>query len=65
MKPGNQAEVFVFFCNNFIYLFIYLFLAVLGLHCCVGFSVVAASGSYSVAVPRILIGGASLVEHRL
>ena len=31
---------------KFIYL-IYLFLAVLGLCCCVGFSVVAASGGYS------------------
>jgi len=32
---------------NFIYLF-NLFLAVLGLHCCTGFALGAASGSYSV-----------------
>ena len=46
---------------------IYLFLAVLGLHCCAGFSLVAASGSCSlVAVGRHLIVVASLVaEHRL
>ena len=33
-----------------IILFIYLFLAILGLHCFVVFSLVAASGSYSLAV---------------
>ena len=34
----------------------YLFLAVLGLHCCAGFSLVAASGGYSpAAVSRLLI----------
>ena len=27
--------------------FTYLFLAVLGLHCCVGFSLVVANGDYS------------------
>ena len=45
----------------------YLFLAVLGLCCCVGFSLVAVSGSYSaVAVLELLIVAASLdVEHRL
>ena len=44
-----------------------LFLAVLGLHCCVGFSLVAESRSYSVAVGhRLLIVVASLAaEHRL
>ena len=48
--------------------FIYLFLAVLGLHGCVGFFfLVAASGGYSqVAGCRLLIAVASLVaEHRL
>ena len=51
------------FLNNYIY----LFLAVLGLRCCGGFSLVAASASYSlVAVCRLLIVVASLVaEHRL
>ena len=43
----------------------YVFLAVLGLHCCEGFSVVAASGGYSpVAVYGLLIVVPSLVaEH--
>ena len=45
----------------------HLFLAVLGLHCCMGFSLVAASSSYSlVAVHGLLIAVASLVvKHRL
>ena len=30
-----------------VFLYIHLFLAVLGLHCCTGFSLVAASGGYS------------------
>ena len=43
-------------------LFIYLFLAVLGLHCRVGFSVVVMSRGYSlVEVHRLLIAVASLV----
>ena len=43
-------------------LFVCLFLAVLGLHCCVGFSPVAARGDYSlVAVCGVLISVASLV----
>ena len=48
-------------------LFIYLSLAVLGLSCCVGFSLVVTSGGYSlVAVCGLLIAVASLVvEHRL
>ena len=45
----------------------YLSLPVLGLHCCAGFSLVAASGGYSVvAVHRLLIAEVSLVAaHRL
>ena len=40
----------------------YLFWAVLGLHCCTGFSLVAASMGYSLAeVLRLLIVVASLV----
>ena len=44
-----------------------LFLVVLGLCCCTGFSLVVVSGDYSlVAVRRLLIVMASLVaEHRL
>ena len=39
----------------------YLFLALRGLHCCVGFSLVVASGIYSlVVVLGLLIAAASL-----
>ena len=50
-----------------IVLFIYLFLTVLGLHCCVGFSLVAVSGGYSlVAAHGLLTAVASFVAgHRL
>ena len=46
---------------------IYIFVAVLGLHCCTGFSLVAARGGYYLVVTsRLLIAAASLVvEHRL
>ena len=48
-------------------LFMYLFLALLGLHCCAAFSWVAASRGYSIAaVHRLLVAVAPLVaEHRL
>ena len=47
--------------------FIYLFLAVLGLHCCIGFCLVAATGGSSLAaVHGLLVAVASLVaEHGL
>ena len=52
------SDLFSFFK---IILFIYLFLAVLGLHCAWGFSLVAASKGYSlVAVCWVLI---ALVSH--
>ena len=42
----------------------YLFLSVLGLHCCTGFSLVEASGGYSlVVVCRLLIVVASPVAN--
>ena len=41
----------------FLYLFIYVFMTVLGLHCCAGYSL--------AAVHRLLIAVASLVENRL
>ena len=45
-------------------IFIYLFLAVLGLCCCMGFSLVAASGDYSPGVLcRLLCCGAQALEH--
>ena len=45
--------------------FMYLLLAVLGVHCCAGFSLVAESGGYTlVALRGFLIAVASLVvEH--
>ena len=44
----------------------HLFLDVLGLHCCVGFSLAAESEGCSLAaVRRLLTVVASLVEHRL
>ena len=51
----------------FFNLFIYLFLVVLGLCCCVGFSLVSASRGSSLAVVRtLLIALAPLVaEHRI
>ena len=43
----------------------FLLLAVLGLHCCKGFSLVVASRNYFlVVVPRLLIVVASLVVER-
>ena len=56
--------VFQYFKNNF---FIYLFLAVLAFHCSTCFSLVAASGDYSlVALLKLLIAVVSLVaEHGL
>ena len=63
---------FSFFIYFYFYFFIFLnfllfiFLAVLGLYCFVGFSLVAASGGYSlVGVHRLLIAVASLAEHGL
>ena len=56
----------LFFFNNF-YLFTYLFLALLGLRCCRDFSLVVASGGYSLAaLPKLLIVVASVNSlHRL
>ena len=50
----------------FLIYFMHLFLDVLGLHCCVGFSLAAESEGCSLAaVWRLLTVVASLVEHRL
>ena len=53
--------------NGFFKFFIYLFLAVLGLLCCMSFSLVVASGGYSLVEMRwLLIAVASLVAvHRI
>ena len=58
-----KGLLFIYVFNNFIH----LFLDVLHLHCCKGFSLVAASrGCSLVAVHVLLIAVASLVaEHRL
>ena len=60
LTPGSLLQIFLG-----IILFIHLFMAVLGLHCCVGFSLVAARRNYSlVSVSRLLTAVASLVvEH--
>ena len=60
----------IMICHNFLFLinlFIYLFLAALGLRCCVrAFSSCSECGLLFVAVSGILIAVASLVaEHRL
>ena len=59
-ERGDDIQVFVFVFN-------YLFQAVLRFRCCAGSSLVAASRGYSlVAVPGLLIAVPSLVvEHRL
>ena len=58
-------KIFILFYLVLIHSFIHSFLAVLGLCCCLGFSLVAASGGYSlVAVSRLLIVLASLVVER-
>ena len=56
------------FCLNehFFSLKFYLFLAVLGLYCCEGFSVVGKSWGSSLAVHELFIAVVSLVvQHRL
>ena len=48
------------------YVYLYSFLAVLGLRCCAGFSLVVARGGYSVVVAHdLLMTVASRHEHRL
>ena len=47
------------------YNFICLFLAVLGLYCCIGSSLVAVSRGYSQFAMRGLISVVSFLEHRL
>ena len=55
----SVLNLFFFFFN------IYLFLAVLSLHYCTGFSLVVASGGYSlVAEHRFFIAVASLVAEQ-
>ena len=62
-SPLDYSEILFY---TFLVLFIY-FLAVLGLHCCIGFSLVAASRGYSLTVlHRLLTAVTSRVaEHGL
>ena len=64
---GLGHSMHILFFKKKVFLFLNLFLAVLDLHCCVGFSLIVASGSYSlVTMHRLLIAVFSLVaEHRL
>ena len=63
----HGVKLFFFFFWESIYLFIYLFLAALGLRCCTrAFSSCGERGLLFVAVPGFLIVVASLVvEHGL
>ena len=64
-SPPDPPTVFFFFKKIFIYLFIYLFLAVLGLCCCArDFSSCGERGLLFVAVCGLLIAVASLVVER-
>ena len=66
-NPIIRVFLFVCFKGIFIYLFIYLFMAVLGLHFCArAFSSCGKWGPLLIAVRRPLTIAASLVaEHRL
>ena len=66
--PTNSVEGILFlhiissiYCLQNLYLFIYLFMAVLGLRCCAGFSLVVESSGYSLVVVHwlLIIGGFS------
>ena len=63
-QDPSQKEVFFEICYFiFFYKFIYLFLAVLGLHCCTwAFSSCGERGLLFIAVQGLLIAVASLVE---
>ena len=63
-KKKNFFSISSFFLYFYV---IYLFLAAMGLHCCVqAFSSCSEQGLLFVAVCRLLIAAASLVvEHRL
>ena len=67
LKPRNYFKMYIsgilLFKN---YLFVDVILAVLGLHCCAGFSLVEASRGYSLAaVHGLPTAVTSLVELRL
>ena len=64
LSVQTWGEFYLFILN--FHLVSYLFLAVLGLHCCTSFSLVASSGGCSlVTMCRLLTAVVSLVEHGL
>ena len=71
LNISNISMIFIFVIVTYdqgsFNVFVHLFLAVLRLHCCVGFSLVAASRDHSlVVVCGLLLAAASLVvEHKL
>ena len=66
MKMSPTQSTGPFFFLNTCEVFLKNVLAALNLHCCMDFSLVAASGGYPVVVMHGLIAVASLVaEHRL
>ena len=70
MKTQCMPDILpgAFTCFLFVKInFIYLFLAVLGLRCCMGFSLVAASRGYSLVTVRglLIVAAFLVVEHTL
>ena len=65
IQTVNSPEIYVF-KNIFKKTFIYLFLAVLALGCCVGFALVAASGGSSLVMllKLLLVAAPPVAEHR-
>ena len=65
-KLGEMIPCSIITCISFASNLDLFILAMLGLHCCKGFSLVAESRGYSLlAVLRLLIAVASLVERGL
>ena len=64
LKPlmSSTLKYRIFFFKKNFYLFIWLVLAVWGLHCCVGFFSSCEPGLLSAVVHGLLTAGASLVE---
>ena len=59
------SEFYIFMFLKKIIVFIYLYLAVLGLRCCAGFALLVVSWGYSVAVYKFLIVVISLAAWAL
>ena len=61
----HLRDSFIFFLNEFIYLFIYLFMAVLGFRCCRRSLVVASGGYFSLRCAGLSLQWPLVAEHRL